>query len=113
MQGYGERTNTSTQTITINPGIDIAAGPGAAVKAAERGRVSMVSWLPGYGTFVILEHREGYRTVYANLESASVSRGASIPAGGRIGTVGKSEGTFVHFQIWNEHDRLDPVTVLP
>lgn len=114
VEGYGERTNPRTGTVTVNPGINIAARSGSAVKAAERGTVSLISWLPSYGTILILQHRDGYRTVYGNLASTSVSKGASVKLGERIGNVAKTSGTtFVHFEVWQDQTRLDPVTVLP
>lgn len=114
IEGYGERTNRQTGTVTINPGINIAAGRGSAVNAAEDGSVSLVSWLPSYGTIVIVEHRGGYRTVYGNLASASVSRGAVVRAGGRIGTVGESaDGEFLHFEVWQGERRMNPAAMLP
>lgn len=112
-EGYGERTNPHTNTVTVNPGINIAAQAGSAVRASEDGVVSLVSWLPGYGTIVIVEHRDGYRTVYANLSSASVSRGAEIAPGQKVGTVAESiEGEFLHFEVWKEQTRLNPLNVL-
>jgi len=112
-EGYGERTNPHTNTVTLNPGINIAAKAGSAVRAAEEGVVSLVSWLPGYGTIVIVEHRDGYRTVYANLSSASVSRGADVDPGEKVGTVAESiDGEFLHFEVWKEQTRLNPLTVL-
>jgi murein DD-endopeptidase MepM/ murein hydrolase activator NlpD len=109
VEGYGERTNPATGTVTINPGINIAAASGSAVTASEDGVVSLVSWLPSYGTVVIVEHRDGYRTVYGNLAGASVSRGTSVGGGSRLGTVG---GGSLHFEIWRGQTRLNPTTVL-
>jgi len=110
VEAYGERTNPRTGTVTVNPGINIAARAGTAVTASERGTVSLVSWLPGYGTIVIVGHRDGYRTVYGNLSSANVSRGTKVKMGQRIGSVGDE---FLHFEVWRDQTRLDPVTVLP
>ncbi|MDB5033894.1 MAG: Membrane-bound metallopeptidase [Chlorobi bacterium] len=111
-EGYGERTNPETGTVTINPGITIDAAAGAGVTAAEDGTVSAVSWLPSFGTVVIVEHRGGYRTVYGNLEGASVSRGTSVSAGERIGTVGGGSGGGLHFEVWQGETRLNPAGVL-
>jgi septal ring factor EnvC (AmiA/AmiB activator) len=109
VEGYGERTNPETGTVTINPGINIAASSGSSAVASEDGVVSLVSWLPSYGTIVIVEHRDGYRTVYGNLAGASVSRGSSVGSGQRLGTVG---GGSLHFEIWRGQTRLDPAAVL-
>jgi murein DD-endopeptidase MepM/ murein hydrolase activator NlpD len=110
---YGERTNPQTKTVTVNPGINIAAKKGSGVTAAAAGRISLISWLPSFGTFIIVEHRDGYRTVYANLGTTALSKGASVTKGARLGTVGTSpSGTFLHFQVWRKQTRLDPATLL-
>ena len=113
VEAYGERNNPETGTVTINPGINIGATLGSTVTAAEDGTVSLISWLPSYGTIVIVEHRGGYRTVYGNLATATISRGAIVDAGDRIGTVGVTfGGSFLHFEVWKGQTRLNPMTVL-
>ncbi len=113
VEAYGRRVNPRTNTVTINPGINIAAPTGSVVTCVDDGTVSLVSWLPSYGTLVIVEHDDGYRTVYANLASADVSRGTRVRAGQSIGVVGEShDGEFLHFEVWHGRDRLDPTSVL-
>lgn len=113
VEGYGEWTNPSTGIVTMNPGINIAARKGAAVMASESGRVSLVSWLPGYGTIIIVQHREGYRTVYGNLASAAVKQGSAVRSGEKLGTVGAALGkAFLHFEVWRDQTRLDPTALL-
>ena len=113
LHGYGERRNPRTNTVTFNPGVNIASSKGSSVVASSPGQVSLVSWLPGYGTVVIVEHPGGWRTVYANLASASVSEGRSVARGTVIGTVGESvDGEYLHFEIWKDQNRLDPMTQL-
>lgn len=113
LHGYGERRNAQTNTVTFNPGVNIAARSGTAVSASGAGRVSLVSWLPSYGTVVIVEHDGGWRTVYANLASAAVSEGASVAKGSRIGSVGPSvDGEYLHFEVWHEQTRMNPMTLL-
>jgi murein DD-endopeptidase MepM/ murein hydrolase activator NlpD len=114
IEPYGERINPQTRTVTLNPGINIAARKGSDVRASAAGKISLVSWLPSYGTFVIVEHRDGYRTVYANLASTTVARGRAVGLGSRLGTVGESaRGAFVHFEVWRNQTRLDPRPLLP
>ena len=110
VDAYGERLNPTTKTVTLNPGVNIASKKGADVRAAAAGRVSLVSFLPGFGTFVIVEHRDGYRTVYARLSRASVATGASVRAGASIGA---AAGATVHFEVWRGQSRLDPADLLP
>lgn len=110
---YGERYNPQTNTVTINPGINIRVDDDGEVSSAESGDVSMVTWMPGYRTVVIVDHGGGCRTVYANLSSTSVKRGSKLRRGDKIGTVSKSkEGRYLHFQVWKERQRMNPITML-
>ncbi|MBS1914085.1 MAG: M23 family metallopeptidase [Bacteroidetes bacterium] len=108
LEGYGEQVDAQTGTVTLNPGITVSAPKGSAVTAAAAGRVSVVSWLPSYGTVVIVLHRGGYRTVYGNLAAAVVKRGHAVQPKQRLGT---SSGR-VHFEVWRGQTRLNPQTVL-
>lgn len=114
LRKYGDRTNPTTNTVTLNPGIDISSKKGTDVRSAAAGTVSLVSWLPSYGTFVIVEHSSEYRSVYANLASTSVQKGELLKGGAKIGSVGASPGgAFLHFEIWRDTTRLDPARHLP
>ncbi|GAA0623355.1 hypothetical protein GCM10009422_19260 [Brevundimonas kwangchunensis] len=109
--GMGERNN----------GINIGATAGAEVRAAAAGRVGYVGDdLAGQGLTVLIVHREGWRTVYGHLGSASVRDGDEIRAGQVIGTAGTTAGDgrpSIHFETWrmrgDEPNAVDPLTVLP
>ncbi len=109
VEGYGARRNTATGTVTINPGINIAAQPGSPVTASETGVVTAVSWVPSYGTVVIVQHRDGYRTVYGKLAASAVAKGAGVQRGAKVGTV---SGSMLHFEMWRGKTRLDPTKTL-
>ena len=109
--GLGERNN----------GINIGATAGATVVAAADGRVAYVGDdLVGQGLTVLVVHRDGWRTVYGHLGSATVDDGADVRAGQQIGTVGLTAGDgrpSIHFETrrmqGDEPVAIDPVTVLP
>ncbi|MCK5852750.1 peptidoglycan DD-metalloendopeptidase family protein, partial [bacterium] len=110
---FGENTNPITRTVTDNPGIDISIRKGSVVKAAAKGKVSLVHWLAGYGTLVILNHGNGVRTVYANLSSVWVKKNDKVAKGKGIGKSGKtSDGEFLHFELWQGSTRLNPAHYL-
>lgn len=110
---YGERYNPKTNTVTINPGVNIRADAQGNVSSAGPGRVTLVTWMPGYRTVVIVDHGAGYRTVYANLASATVRRGNSVRRGEQIGKAGGPKGgRYLHFQVWKERQRMNPMTLL-
>lgn len=109
--GMGERNN----------GINIGASAGAAVNAAAAGRVAYVGDdLVGQGLTVLIVHRDGWRTVYGHLGSATVRDGDDVRAGQQIGTVGLTAGDgrpSIHFETrqmrGDEPVAIDPLSVLP
>jgi murein hydrolase activator len=113
MHGYGTYTNRETGVVFDNPGIDIKAPIGTNVLCVGGGVVSSVSWLPGFGSLVIVDHRNGFRSVYANLATVSVREGTSVRAGSLMGTSGESvDGALVHFELWRGRERVDPTRYL-
>ena len=113
LHGYGFYKNLSSGTTFENPGIDIKAAQGSRVTCVGRGSVSSVTWLPGYGSLVIVDHGNGFRTVYANLATVSVGNGAPVQNGTMIGTSGENiDGDLVHFEIWYGKERQNPLTYL-
>ena len=113
LNGYGTYTNPQTGTTLDNPGIDIATKTGSIVKSVASGEVSSVTFLPGFQSLVIVDHGNGVRSVYANLQTVSVGKGSKVNAGTTLGTSGESiDGPLVHFEIWNGRSRQDPLKYL-
>ena len=85
-------------------GIDIAANNGDAVVAADGGTVTLCGVNGGYGNCIMIDHGNGYYTLYAHLSAYSVSYGASVSKGQRIGSVGSTgwaTGPHLHFELRN------------
>jgi septal ring factor EnvC (AmiA/AmiB activator) len=113
LRGFGQYKNSVTNTVMDNPGLDIACQAGSSAMCAATGIVSLVHWLPGYNSMVIVDHGNSYRTVYANLASISVKKGQKIEAGGLIGRTTQSvDGEFLHFEIWKGKQRMNPMAFL-
>ncbi len=96
--------------------IDIAAATGAPIYAADSGVVVFAGWLGGYGNMIMIDHRNGYHTLYAHLSSMNVSCGAGVVQGniiGRAGSTGNSTGPHLHFEVRYMGGFLNPWTVLP
>ena len=91
---------------------DLGAPAGTAVKAVEAGKVRLVGQFGTYGLTVVLEHGNGYYSVYSHLQQAGVKLGASVTKGQTIGTVGGENsdyGPHLHFEIRGENQiALDP-----
>ena len=65
----------------------------------------------GYGNCVIINHGNGYVTLYAHLATISVKNGKSVTQGQQIGTVGStglSTGAHLHYEVWLSGSRIDP-----
>ena len=95
-----------------NPGIDIKGLSGSNVSAAATGTVIYVSWLRGYGQFIIIDHGDGYYTLYANLIDIYVETGDMVKAGetiAKIGDLGSVDGSTLHFELRLKKESLDPV----
>ena len=96
-------------------GIDIKAERTTVVKSAEKGKVTAIKNDPRYGLTVIVEHVNGFKTVYSNLLTTEfVSEGEEIEKGQSIGTVGNSasfeicDEPHLHFEILKDNVNVDP-----
>jgi septal ring factor EnvC (AmiA/AmiB activator) len=109
LQTFGSHVNPVTGSVTENPGIDIQAAEGSTVRSVAKGVVSLVNWLPGYGSLVIIDHGNTFRTVYANLASVGIAQGSAVKAGTVLGRSGRSaDGSYLHFEIWHDRNKLNP-----
>ena len=99
-------------------GIDIAAGQGAAIYAADSGVVTMAQdgYNYGYGTVIAIDHGNGFATLYAHLSQRNVGPCQSVYAGqliGRSGNTGNSFGAHLHFEIRHNGAFENPWRWLP
>lgn len=97
--------------------IDIAAGDGASIFAADSGVVVFAGWANGgYGNTVIVDHGNGYQTLYAHMSSVTARCGQSLGQGSAIGvagSTGNSTGTHLHFEVRYLGGFISPWYVLP
>ena len=98
-------------------GIDIAAGEGAPIYAADAGVVVFSGWATGgYGNMVMIDHGNGYQTVYAHMSNATAGCGRSVGQGsiiGYSGSTGNSTGAHLHFEVRYLGGFVSPWYVLP
>lgn len=100
-----------------NDGVNIAASPGAEVRAAAGGEVVYAgSELAGFGNLVLIRHPGGWVTAYAHSESISVKEGDLVKQGQAIakaGQTGNAGSTQVHFELRKGKEPVDPALHLP
>jgi murein DD-endopeptidase MepM/ murein hydrolase activator NlpD len=97
--------------------IDIAAAVGDGVFAADSGVVVFSGWATGgYGYMVMIDHGNGYQTLYSHLSQAIARCGQSVNQGtyiGAAGSTGNSTGAHLHFEVRYFGGFVNPWTVLP
>jgi murein DD-endopeptidase MepM/ murein hydrolase activator NlpD len=101
---------------THHDGIDIAAPAGTPVHAARGGRVLYADELRGYGNLLIIDHGEGYATVYAHNRINEVVSGAIVRQGdviALVGDSGESSEPGLHFEVRQDNVARNPIFYLP
>ena len=100
---------------TVHQGLDIKADRTTVVKAAEAGTVVAIKNDPRYGLTVIIEHEEGFKTVYSNLLTTEfIAEDEKVEKGQSIGTVGNSavfeiaDEPHLHFEMIKNGEYVDP-----
>jgi murein DD-endopeptidase MepM/ murein hydrolase activator NlpD len=101
---YGMRTHPVLKTRKFHTGVDIAAPGGTPVRAVKSGTVTKLSSnqapYSGFGNVVIIDHGDGYQTVYAHLSRFACTVGETVRQGqiiGYVGSTGMSTGNHLHF----------------
>jgi murein DD-endopeptidase MepM/ murein hydrolase activator NlpD len=95
----------------LHKGIDIARPSDRTIKAADNGEVISAGFNGGYGNKVVIDHNNGLKTVYAHLDSISVSVGQVVSKGqklGVMGSTGNSTGVHLHFEVYDNGNLKNP-----
>ncbi len=111
IRAFGKYRHPKFGTVTFNSGIDIQARPGTPIRAVATGIVEFMDWIAGYGKCVILNHGNGYYTLYAHVAELFVEQGQNVNSGDVIAEVGDSgslEGFTCHFEIRKSKEALNP-----
>ncbi len=111
---YGYYTHPITGQYKLHGGIDICASNGTAIWAADGGKVvtSSDGWNGGWGNYVMINHGNGLQTLYAHMSSRACSVGQTVSKGqtiGYVGSSGMSSGPHLHFEVWLNGSRTNPL----
>ena len=117
-RGYAKDTLVYSDTLEewiVHSGIDIKADRTTVVKASESGTITSIKNDPRYGLTIVIEHTNGYKSVYSNLLTTEfVTEGDKVEKGQSIGTVGNSaafeivDEPHLHFEILKDGVNVDP-----
>jgi murein DD-endopeptidase MepM/ murein hydrolase activator NlpD len=100
---------------SCHPGIDIGAGSGTPIHAADSGTVRIASENGGYGLYTCIQHTAALSTCYAHQSAFAVSVGQSVSQGqviGYVGSTGHSTGPHLHFEVRVNGSVVDPMGYL-
>ncbi|WP_363261040.1 M23 family metallopeptidase [Rhodoferax sp.] len=112
--GFKMRMHPILKVLRAHQGVDYGAPTGTAVRSVGDGVVDFAGVQNGYGNIIILQHRNGYKTVYAHLSRVNVRKGESVSQGQNIGAVGATgwaTGPHLHFEYRINGVYHDPLTV--
>ncbi|GAB2581205.1 hypothetical protein GCM10027066_23800 [Dyella jejuensis] len=112
---YGQRNNPFGKGHVFHRGIDMAAPKGTPVQAVADGTVVKAATDRTYGKFVVINHHNGYRTLYAHNSQLLVKVGDRVKVGhpiAKVGSTGRSTGPHLHFEIHRDGKQVDPYPYL-
>ena len=103
---------------SVHPAIDLAGDTGHAIFASDTGVVVYAGWNDwGYGYVIVLDHGNGWQTLYAHLSQVNVGCGQSVVQGeviGAMGCTGNCSGPHLHFEMMHdEYGKVNPLNFLP
>ena len=108
---FGLRVHPIYGTTKSHTGVDIGAESGATIVAADGGTVVLAGVNSGYGNCVMIDHGNGYQTLYGHMSSIAVTNGQTVSQGdtiGYVGSTGVSTGPHCHYEVWKDGARIDP-----
>lgn len=110
--GYGRREKPNAAATSIHRGIDIGVASGTNVLAADGGTVIVAGSGRSYGNYVVIDHGNGYTTLYAHNSRLCVSVGESVSRGqviAKAGSTGNSTGPHIHFEVSYNGSLVNPM----
>ncbi|GAB4276714.1 MAG: hypothetical protein Kow0029_18940 [Candidatus Rifleibacteriota bacterium] len=113
--GFGRRRHPTKNVWHFHAGIDIVARKGTPIMAAMAGKVVFSGWKRGYGLVVIIDHGDGFETVYAHCSRSLVKTGQVVNTGQRIakvGNTGVATGAHLHFEVRRNGNVRNPFRYL-
>ncbi len=114
--GYGMRKHPILGYNKKHQGVDFAAPTGTPIMAAGTGHIEYVGNNGGAGKYIRIKHLNGYKTAYAHLSkyASGISKNVKVNQGqtiGYVGSTGLSTGPHLHYEVWFNGERINPMTM--
>ncbi|CAN5483864.1 peptidoglycan DD-metalloendopeptidase family protein [soil metagenome] len=106
---FGLNINFKSKTFMYNQGMDVSIAKGSPVRSIATGIVSDIIFMPMYGNMVVIDHGNGYKSIYGITENIQAKLGAQVKTGDVIAyTSYNLNGQSFHFELWSANVPLDP-----
>lgn len=112
---FGPRADPFTGEKSNHTGIDMACATGTPIVATASGYISYSGTSPVYGYYVIINHGNGYQSLYGHMSKIIAKKGQWVSQGTRIGLVGStgySTGPHLHFTVFKNGKLVDPLSLI-
>jgi len=109
---FGRQKHVKFDTLVFKKGIEIGGNHGEPIQAVYGAKVVYAEWFKGYGILIVLDHGEGYYTLYGHASERLVSVGNRVREGqliGHIGETGFTQQTKLYFEIRHRGKPIDPL----
>lgn len=109
--GFGKKLDPIYKTPKMHDGIDIAANIGTEIYATANGTIEYTGDMREHGKHIIIDHKNGYKTLYAHLSEYMVKRGQKVKRGDLIGLVGNTGKTLtphLHYEVQYNGKAVNP-----
>ena len=110
--GYGSRFHPILKVNKMHKGLDFAAAAGTPIYATGNGKIKMSGYNSGYGNMVVIQHGNGYESLYAHMSKTKVRNNQKVKRGdviGYVGSTGLSTGAHLHYEIHKDGEHVNPV----
>lgn len=114
--GFGPRVHPIFGSRRMHTGLDIGGRSGEPIVAAKAGVVIFAGWRGGYGNTVVVDHGDGFSTLYAHQSQIGAAVGQQVAIGeviGYVGSTGWSTGPHLHYELRLNGNPIDPLPYLP
>ena len=114
---YGYRVHPISGVTRLHNGVDLAAVTGTPIFATKSGVVTTacIGWGNGYGNHVVINHGDGFSTLYAHQSALNVYEGQIVSHGdviGYVGSTGNSTGPHLHFTVFKNGETINPMSCI-
>ena len=112
---YGYRVHPITGNYTFHNGVNLAAGTGTPIYATKSGTVTTATYNYAYGYYVVVNHLDGFSSIYMHMTHYVVSAGQTVSQGqliGYVGSTGISTGPHLHFGVSYAGTYVNPLAYI-